>query len=1105
MQANDKVTLQLKWFHQFQFAGYYAAKEKGFYDEVGLDVEIKERDLKHNNIQQVIDGEAEYGVADSILLLYKAKKEPIVIVSAIFQHSPSVLISLKSNGIYSPYDLNNKDIIFYENDTDSFAILAMLKKLNIKPNLIRYREKDDYLKLKDNEVDGSPAYLSNEPFYFKKQNIKINTINPKHYGFDLYGDMLFANKNEVQNHPDRVKKFKEATLKGWQYALKHKEEIINLIHNKYNSTKSIEHLRFEAEVIDDIINIKEIPLGFVDEGRIKYIYNLYKDYGLTENDLDVQSIIFKEYKFNNFDLSLTVKEKEYLKNNPVLTVQNMKAFPPFNFNENETAMGFSIDYLKLIGKILNTKIEFISGKSWAESLDMIKDRSLDIIPQIAINNERKEFIDFTNLTHVEYMPSLVVRKNSDIKTMKDLDGKVVSVLNKSINHSILIKYFPNIHIDLVSKASDSVRSVAIGKSDAAIDDLSLLEYYIHKNWFSNVETIILNNTYIKKIPLYMGVSKNNSTLLSILDKANAEIKHDEVIRLKKKWINRININTNNQVDFNNKEKNYLKNKKVLKMCIDPNWMPYERIENGKHIGITSDYIKLFQEQLPIDIKLITTTSWIETVKNTKNKKCDFITIMIKTSEREKHFNFSSNYLKSPIVITTKMNEPFINNVLDVLDKKFGIVNGYAYKDILIDKYPTIKIVDVKNVEDGLEKVENGKLFGFIDSLPTVGYSIQKNHADSLKVTGKIEGDWSFSLASRIDEPLLNDIFNKLILNIPDDKRHSILNKWISVKYQESVDYTKIIWISVILVLIMMIVVYKNRTISTINKKMESYIEMVDDNILTSSTDLDGKITSASQAFCNISGYTKEELVGQYHSIVRHEDMPDELFSDLWKVITEGKTWKGEIKNKKKNGGYYWIDAIISPRYNEANRLIGFISVRHDITDKKRVEYLSISDELTTLYNKRHFNAILKKEINRAKRVETRFSFMMFDVDFFKQYNDTYGHQMGDLVLSSIGKTLREICKRSTDMAFRIGGEEFAVIFYADDAKNAFAFAERIRTAIEALNIEHKFNKASAFVTVSTGLYTELGRSIKTGEEIYLLSDTALYKAKSLGRNQTIKV
>ncbi|MDK2090294.1 ABC transporter substrate-binding protein [Aliarcobacter butzleri] len=219
VHANEKITLQLKWFHQFQFAGYYAAKEKGFYEELGLDVEIKERDLKYNNIDEVIKGNAQYGVADSILILYRLKQQPVVIISPIFQHSPNVFISIKKNNISSIYELNNKDILFYPSDTDGFSLIAMLKKFDLDVNLIRERYKDDYIKLINNEVDVMPAYIANEPFLFKEKGYDVNIINPTNYGFDMYGDMLFTNEDEARNNPNRVEKFKEATLKGWKYAL----------------------------------------------------------------------------------------------------------------------------------------------------------------------------------------------------------------------------------------------------------------------------------------------------------------------------------------------------------------------------------------------------------------------------------------------------------------------------------------------------------------------------------------------------------------------------------------------------------------------------------------------------------------------------------------------------------------------------------------------------------------------------------------------------------------------------------------------------------------------------------------------------------------------
>ena len=204
----------------------------------------------------------------------------------------------------------------------------MMKKLNVKPNLIREREKDDYLKLMDKKVDVSPVYLSNEPFYFKEKNIDINIMNPANYGFDFYGDILFTSEKEAKENPLRVKKFKEATLKGWDYALEHQEEIIQLIHNKYNSEKSLDHLRYEAKAIEKLVSKETIPLGSVDKGRIRYITDLYSEYGANVKSFNINDFIFENYTKDNLNLNLTQEEQKYLEEHPILKVQNLAEFPP---------------------------------------------------------------------------------------------------------------------------------------------------------------------------------------------------------------------------------------------------------------------------------------------------------------------------------------------------------------------------------------------------------------------------------------------------------------------------------------------------------------------------------------------------------------------------------------------------------------------------------------------------------------------------------------------------------------------------------------------------------------------------------------------------------
>lgn len=289
---------------------------------------------------------------------------------------------------------------------------------------------------------------------------------------------------------------------------------------------------------------------------------------------------------------------------------------------------------------------------------------------------------------------------------------------------------------------------------------------------------------------------------------------------------------------------------------------------------------------------------------------------------------------------------------------------------------------------------------------------------------------------------------------------------------------------------------------TLQREIDDYVKIVDENVITSKTDLKGTITYVSEAFCTISGFSKEELLGKQHKIVRHPDMPKSIFKAMWETITDGGTWQGEIKNLTKSGGYYWVDTIISPSFDLNGNMEGYTAIRHDITDKKRIEEMSVTDELTRLYNRRHFNQVITEEIHRCRRDERPFTFILLDVDNFKKYNDTYGHQLGDHVLSSIGSLLKEHTHRAGDYAFRLGGEEFGLIINSDSADNSRQFAETIRNGIESLGIEHENNPPLKTVTASIGVCIVADTWEGNDEQsIYKDADEMLYRAKENGRNR----
>lgn len=280
------------------------------------------------------------------------------------------------------------------------------------------------------------------------------------------------------------------------------------------------------------------------------------------------------------------------------------------------------------------------------------------------------------------------------------------------------------------------------------------------------------------------------------------------------------------------------------------------------------------------------------------------------------------------------------------------------------------------------------------------------------------------------------------------------------------------------------------------------LELVNDNVLYSSSDLKGNITDVSEVLCRLTKYSKEELIGQNHNIFRHPDSPDIIFKTMWSTILKGDTWSGEIQNMDKEHNSFWISVTITPNI-EDDKIVGFTAIRENITDKKIIEALSITDELTTLYNKRFFNKTFPREIKRAKRMKTYFVFVILDVDNFKLYNDTYGHKEGDSVLQEIGVLMRKMFKRSYDFPFRIGGEEFAIIFTEKDPTKIKPYVESIRKAIEELNIQHEFNGDHHIVTTSIGYKMMSSDKILSETEIYKQADTALYLAKKSGRNQIV--
>ncbi|QOY54746.1 diguanylate cyclase [Candidatus Sulfurimonas marisnigri] len=281
------------------------------------------------------------------------------------------------------------------------------------------------------------------------------------------------------------------------------------------------------------------------------------------------------------------------------------------------------------------------------------------------------------------------------------------------------------------------------------------------------------------------------------------------------------------------------------------------------------------------------------------------------------------------------------------------------------------------------------------------------------------------------------------------------------------------------------------------------IDIIDKFVCMSRTDIDGNIIEVSTAFAKLTGYSRDELIGKNHRILKSEETPVSFHQNMWRTILHGKNWTGILKNIRKNGDEYWIRNNITPII-ENEKITGFTSIIENITSQKLIEEISIKDELTQAYNRRFFNQMFHKELRRARRNGKMFCVAMFDIDYFKKYNDTYGHIKGDEALQKVVAQVSLKLQRPSDYLFRIGGEEFIVI-YSDEQSfdEAKIFSSEILMSVKNLNIEHTSSLTDDVLTISLGLLNVTPDCKMDESAILKRVDELLYIAKKAGRNQLV--
>ncbi|MGF7058267.1 ABC transporter substrate-binding protein [Brassicibacter mesophilus] len=308
-QDNDKVVLQLRWHHQYQFAGYYAAKWMGYYEQEGLDVEIRPALTENIGVlyatEEVAEGRAQFGIGSSDILLSQDRGAELCVVASVFQRSPIEYYMREDASYRSIVDLTKLKVARRQNDLLDIELQAMLISEGINPNklpLIIDTEEFTVNDFKTHKYDVIPGYMGAIiDFYAQKEGINLKVIKPIDYGIDFYGDSLFTSKKLAYEDPELVEKFRKASMKGWEYAHDHPEEVAERIANEYKvkgipHKDFIEYNKYQASKISQLTLYPIVEMGNVNPYRWQKMHEMLTKLNLVKGQINLEDFVFDYQK-----------------------------------------------------------------------------------------------------------------------------------------------------------------------------------------------------------------------------------------------------------------------------------------------------------------------------------------------------------------------------------------------------------------------------------------------------------------------------------------------------------------------------------------------------------------------------------------------------------------------------------------------------------------------------------------------------------------------------------------------------------------------------------------------------------------------------------------
>ncbi|MDG4812585.1 diguanylate cyclase [Hydrogenovibrio sp. 3SP14C1] len=549
---------------------------------------------------------------------------------------------------------------------------------------------------------------------------------------------------------------------------------------------------------------------------------------------------------------------------------------------------------------------------------------------------------------------------------------------------------------------------------------------------------------------------------------------------------------------------YLAEHPVIKLANDIDWEPFEFIDKkGQYRGIAADYFALLGQKLGVTFEAQKNLSWVDVLSQVKAGKLEIFSCAVATPDRRKYMRFTKPYLSFPMVLAGRNDVSFIENYEALEGEKVAVVNGYWSHETLKQYYPGIELVVVDSVKEGLEAVMDGRAKVYSGNLGAINFAINQYGLTGIHVVGQSSHRFELAIGVSKNNPILFSILRKGLASITDEDRQAIFNKWIQLEVVNKLDRKQLIEMGSVIFVIIITLLFFLLMFRYQKNRQQAYIEKIHELTYATLINMETlKFDWVSDSFIRLVGYSREEVEDIRYLDLATSRLSQEEQNAILKQLNSGQSWKGEMEGRAKDGSSYWVELTLTPVQDVMGHIKQVWATRVDITDRKRNEQLSITDELTGLYNRRYFNLLIKQEINRAKREKRSLSVAMMDIDFFKKINDTRGHQEGDEVLKQVADVFRSSFHRATDFVFRMGGEEFFVISLFKSEAEFQTYLEQFCLRVQALGIENKAS-SEGVLTVSIGAAYCEAEALESSEALYKTVDQRLYQAKQSGRNKVV--